>query len=139
MRRTGRPIRGEWATQRGLAEHVDIVHDAEVVLTVGVRQGRGIGLIVGTGSVAMGVNAGGEQIVIGGWGHLFGDQGSGFDLGRRALAAVADAVDGIGVQTILSDEIMRRLQRTDDTLGRDNAAAASRPSARNRSKIEPGG
>jgi len=101
---------GEWAAQRGLAEHVDIVHDAEAVLTVGVRQGRGIGLIVGTGSVAMGVNAGGEQTVIGGWGHLFGDQGSGFDLGRRALAAVADAVDGIGAQTILSDEIMQRLQ-----------------------------
>jgi N-acetylglucosamine kinase-like BadF-type ATPase len=104
---------GEWAGQRGLAEHVDIVHDAEAVLTLGIRQGRGIGLIVGTGSVAMGVNAGGEKTVIGGWGHLFGDQGSGFDLGRRALAAVANAVDGIGAQTILSDEVTRRLQIDD--------------------------
>ena len=104
---------GEWAGQRGLAEHVDIVHDAEPVLTVCVRHGRGIGLIVGTGSVAMGMNSTGEQTVIGGWGHLFGDQGSGFDLGRRALAAVANAADGIGAQTMLSDEIMQRLQVDD--------------------------
>jgi len=104
---------GEWAGQRGLAEHVDIVHDAEPVLTVCVRHGRGIGLIVGTGSVAMGMNSTGEQTVIGGWGHLFGDQGSGFDLGRRALAAVASAADGIGAETMLSDEIIRRLQVDD--------------------------
>jgi N-acetylglucosamine kinase-like BadF-type ATPase len=100
----------EWAARRNLAEHVDIVHDAEAVLTVGVRRGCGIGLIVGTGSVAMGVNATGEQTVIGGWGHLFGDQGSGFDIGRRSLAAVADAVDGIGAETTLSDEITKWLQ-----------------------------
>ena len=103
----------EWAGRRQLAEHVDIVHDAEPVLTVGVRQGCGIGLIVGTGSVAIGVNAGGERTVIGGWGHLFGDQGSGFDLGRRALTAVADAADGIGVETALSNEITKMLQVDD--------------------------
>lgn len=100
----------EWAGRRHLAGQTDIVHDAEAVLTVGIRQGRGIGLIVGTGSVAMGRNAEGEQAVIGGWGHWFGDQGSGFDIGRRSLAAVADAVDGIGAQTILAEKITRRLQ-----------------------------
>jgi N-acetylglucosamine kinase-like BadF-type ATPase len=103
----------EWAGRRRLAEHTDIVHDAEAVLTVGIRHGRGVGLIVGTGSVAMGKNAKGEQAVIGGWGHWFGDQGSGFDLGRRALAAVADAVDGIGAQTTLANEITQRLQVDD--------------------------
>ncbi|NIA26513.1 MAG: hypothetical protein GWP02_00530 [Desulfobulbaceae bacterium] len=103
----------EWASRCDLAEHVDIVHDAEAVLTVGVRQSGGIGLIVGTGSVAMGMSATGEQTVIGGWGHLFGDQGSGFDLGRRALAAVADAADGIGARTMLSNEITQRLQVDD--------------------------
>jgi len=103
----------EWAGRRRLAEHTDIVHDAAAVLTVGIRNGRGVGLIVGTGSVAMGMNAKGEQAVIGGWGHWFGDQGSGFDLGRRALAAVADAVDGIGEQTTLALEITQRLQVDD--------------------------
>ena len=103
----------EWVKRRRLAEHADIVHDAAAVLTVGIRHGRGVGLIVGTGSVAMGVNTTGEQAVIGGWGHWFGDQGSGFDLGRRALSAVADAADGIGAQTILANEITQRLQVED--------------------------
>jgi len=103
----------EWVKRRRLAEHADIVHDAAAVLTVGIRHGRGVGLIVGTGSVAMGMNTAGEQAVIGGWGHWFGDQGSGFDLGRRALSAVADAADGIGAQTILANEITQRLQVED--------------------------
>jgi N-acetylglucosamine kinase-like BadF-type ATPase len=47
--------------------------------------------------------------VTGGWGHWFGDTGSGYDLGRRALAAVADAVDGIGPGTVLVERILRRL------------------------------
>lgn len=103
----------EWARRRRLAEHTDIIHDAAAVLAVGIRNGRGVGLIVGTGSVAMGMNAKGEQAIIGGWGHWFGDQGSGFDLGRRALAAVADAEDGIGEQTTLAFEIAQRLQVDD--------------------------
>jgi N-acetylglucosamine kinase-like BadF-type ATPase len=103
----------EWAGRRRLAGRTDIVHDAEAVLTVGIRHGRGVGLIVGTGSVAMGKNSKGEQAVIGGWGHWFGDHGSGFDLGRRALAAVADAVDGIGEQTTLANKITQRLQVDD--------------------------
>ena len=61
----------------------------------------------------MGKNSKGEQAVIGGWGHWFGDHGSGFDLGRRALAAVADAVDGIGEQTTLANKITQRLQVDD--------------------------
>jgi N-acetylglucosamine kinase-like BadF-type ATPase len=69
-----------------------------------------VGLIVGTGSVAIGMNSDGERTVIGGWGHWFGDRGSGFDLGRRALSAVADAVDGIGGQTTLGREISERVQ-----------------------------
>jgi N-acetylglucosamine kinase-like BadF-type ATPase len=103
----------EWAERRRLAEHADIVQDAAAVLTVGIRHGRGVGLIIGTGSVAMGMNTAGEQAVIGGWGHWFGDQGSGFDLGRRALSAVADAADGIGAQTTLTNEITQRLQVED--------------------------
>ena len=100
----------DWATRRGLAAKVDIVHDAEPILVIAARRGRGVGLIVGTGSVAIGRDADGRQAVIGGWGHWFGDQGSGFDLGRRALAAVADAVDGIGGETSLTEELAARVQ-----------------------------
>jgi len=102
-----------WAERRGLAKHVDVVHDADPVLAVAAPDGRGIALIVGTGSVAIGADGSGERSITGGWGHWFGDTGSGYDLGRRALAAVADAVDGVGPETELVSEILHRL-RTDN-------------------------
>jgi N-acetylglucosamine kinase-like BadF-type ATPase len=102
-----------WAERRGLAKQVDIVHDADPVLAVAAPDGRGIALIVGTGSVAIGADGSGERSITGGWGHWFGDTGSGYDLGRRALSAVADAVDGVGPETELVSEILQRL-RTDN-------------------------
>lgn len=99
-----------WAQHRSLAGTVDIVHDADPVLAAGVADGTGIALIVGTGSAAVGRNRAGERIVAGGWGHWFGDAGSGYDLGRRALAAVADATDGIAPSTLLVERVLQRLQ-----------------------------
>ena len=99
-----------WAGGRNLASRVDIVHDAEPVLVLGAASGPGVALIVGTGSVAIAADGAGGRAVIGGWGHWFGDQGSGFDIGRRALAAVSEAVDGIAAQTVLVTDISNRLQ-----------------------------
>jgi N-acetylglucosamine kinase-like BadF-type ATPase len=98
-----------WAGRRELASKVDIVHDADPVLAVGAPDGNGIALIVGTGSAAIGCTSDGRRLVTGGWGHWFGDTGSGYDLGRRALAAVADAADGIGPETILVERILQRM------------------------------
>ncbi len=98
-----------WARRRSLAKKVDIVHDADPVLAVGAPDGHGIALIVGTGSVAVGLGEDGERSVAGGWGHWFGDTGSGYDLGRQALASVADATDGIGPETTLVERILERL------------------------------
>ncbi|MDH5412195.1 MAG: N-acetylglucosamine kinase, partial [Alphaproteobacteria bacterium] len=98
-----------WAERRALANTVDIVHDADPVLAVGAPGGNGIALIVGTGSAAIGCSSDGRRLVTGGWGHWFGDVGSGYDLGRRALAAVADAVDGVGPKTLLVERILQRL------------------------------
>jgi N-acetylglucosamine kinase-like BadF-type ATPase len=102
-----------WAENRDLASLVEVVHDAEPVLAVGVGDRAGIALIVGTGSVATGINEQGERLVSGGWGHWFGDLGSGFDLGRSSLAAVAKAVDGIGVQTALVGRVLAALNISD--------------------------
>ncbi len=98
-----------WAARRALAKTVDIVHDADPVLAVGAPDGDGIALIVGTGSAAIGRGSDGQRLVTGGWGHWFGDTGSGYDLGRRALAAVADAVDGVGPETLLVERVLRHL------------------------------
>lgn len=102
-----------WAQQRNLSSHVEIIHDAQPVLASGADNGRGIALIVGTGSVAVGVNAKGETATMGGWGHWFGDKGSGFDLACKALSAVAEAADGVGPQTVMSELVLERLGISD--------------------------
>lgn len=81
--------------------HVRIIPDTEPVLAVGTPDGWGIALLIGTGSVASGLDATGRSLVRGGWGHWFGDRGSGYDLGRQALAAAAEMDDGYGPETTL--------------------------------------
>jgi len=102
-----------WASARSLAAHFDIVHDALPVLADGTRHGWGIALIVGTGSVAFGVDSSGNSVIKGGWGHWFGDKGSGFYLGDQALAAVAEASDDIGPETMLSEMVLEKLGTED--------------------------
>jgi len=108
-----------WAEGFSLAQRVDVIPDTEPVLALGMRESIGIALIVGTGSVATGVGPSGSRVMIGGWGHWFGDHGSGYDLGRRALAAMANAVDEIGEKTVLVDAIVQHLGTDDprDALG----------------------
>lgn len=98
-----------WAQSRKLSTHLDVVHDALPVLANGTPNGWGIALIVGTGSVAVGVDSLGNSVTKGGWGHWFGDKGSGFYLGYKALAAVAEASDEIGPETLLSPLVLERL------------------------------
>jgi N-acetylglucosamine kinase-like BadF-type ATPase len=102
-----------WAVSRNLSKKVDIIHDAEPVLASGVDHGRGVALIVGTGAVAVGINSKGETATLGGWGHWFGDKGSGFDLGCKALSAVAEAADGVGPSTIMHDMVLTKLKIDD--------------------------
>jgi glucosamine kinase len=68
---------------------VAIVHDARLVLAA-AGMDTGVALISGTGSVAWGVRADGTDARAGGWGHLLGDEGSGY---RVAVEAVRHALD----------------------------------------------
>ncbi len=67
-----------------LASSVQITNDADLALSAlpGVA---GIVLIVGTGSIALGRNEEGSVTRVGGWGHILGDEGSGYDIGRQGL------------------------------------------------------
>jgi N-acetylglucosamine kinase-like BadF-type ATPase len=102
-----------WAADRKLSAHLEVVHDALPVLAQGTPDNWGIALIVGTGSVAVGVDSNGTTVTKGGWGHWFGDKGSGFYLGDMALAAVAEASDEMGPDTLLSRLIMEKLGTSD--------------------------
>ena len=83
-----------------------IVNDALIALEAGIGAAPGIVVVAGTGSIAYGRDAGGRAARAGGWGHVLGDEGSGYWLGRHALQAVARAADGRGPATRLGDRIL---------------------------------
>jgi N-acetylglucosamine kinase-like BadF-type ATPase len=74
----------------GAAIHV--VHDTRLILAAGHRS-TGIGVVAGTGTSVWGVNAAGEEARAGGWGHLLGDEGSGYWLGREAVRHALSRLD----------------------------------------------
>lgn len=75
------------------ARRLRIVHDAEIALAGALAGSPGIVVIAGTGSVALGVDEHGRRVRVGGWGFLFGDEGSAFWFARRALSAAMRAQD----------------------------------------------
>jgi N-acetylglucosamine kinase-like BadF-type ATPase len=89
-----------------LAHKLYFSNDAELIL--GALLGRvGLGLICGTGSIAVGCDSTGKKARAGGWGHYFGDEGSGLWLGREALRASSKMADGRGPKTLLLDYILK--------------------------------
>lgn len=97
----------EWAGSRWAGMHAVFVSDARLVLAAGTPDGWGIGIICGTGSIAYGRSPGGRTTRAGGWGHLLGDEGSGYDIGLSALRAVVRAEDGRGPKTSLKELILK--------------------------------
>jgi N-acetylglucosamine kinase-like BadF-type ATPase len=83
-----------------------VVNDALIALVAGARDAPGIVVISGTGSIVYGRNAAGQAARAGGWGHMVGDEGSGYWIGREAVAAVMRGADGRGPATRLADEIL---------------------------------
>lgn len=76
--------------------------DHEIALAGGLDDGPGCALIAGTGSICVGSDGAGNTVRAGGWGHLIGDEGSGYALGRDALRAVTRFWDGWGGATALT-------------------------------------
>jgi glucosamine kinase len=103
---------------RSLANSVRLTNDADLLLSA-LYNTVGVALIAGTGSIALGRDASGKTTRAGGWGHLIGDEGSGYDLGRQGLQAAVRAADGRGAPTILLDLILKHwdIQSTDDIFG----------------------
>src|SRR5262249_47105493 len=76
--------------------HVVVTNDAVIALTGATATGEGIITIAGTGSIAFGRNREGRTARAGGWGYIFGDEGSGFDIVRRAVRASLRMEEGWG-------------------------------------------
>lgn len=92
-----------------------LTSDAALALRAGLGDSPGAVIISGTGSIAYGRDARGGVLRSGGWGTLFDDAGSGYDLGRKAISAALRDYDGRGPRTQLLSKIMRALKLPDIT------------------------
>src|SRR5262252_5664367 len=97
----------------GYKSRVLVVNDALIALVAGARDDPGVVINAGTGSIAYGRNGAGEAARAGGWGHMIGDEGSGYWIGREALSAVMRAADGRGPQTNLTPALLHELEIAD--------------------------
>ncbi len=88
------------------AGHLLVTYDAPIALAGATGGEPGIITNAGTGSIAYGRNAEGKTARAGGWGYIFGDEGSGFDIVRKALRAILQQAEGWGPRTLLHDLLL---------------------------------
>lgn len=93
---------------------VKVESDTVNALFSGTYGNSGIVQIAGTGSVTYGVNENAETGRVGGWGYLFGDEGSGYDIGRQGIAAALKAKDGRGGKTIMTEMFFNHFSIDDE-------------------------
>ncbi|WP_062514331.1 N-acetylglucosamine kinase [Halobacillus sp. KGW1] len=70
----------------------------------------GILVISGTGSSAIGIAPDHRLHRCGGWGHILGDEGSGYYISLKALSEVTKAADGRRGETILTELLLEKWQ-----------------------------
>jgi glucosamine kinase len=84
------------------ADHWIVVGDVVGAWATATGAQPGVGAISGTGSNVFGVGPDGRTWRAGGWGHLLGDEGSGYWLGTQSIVAALHDRDGSGPPTALS-------------------------------------
>ncbi len=81
--------------------------DLDSLIYCGLKNNDGIIIIMGTGvSCYSIINRRKRRIA--GWGYLFDDGGSGYDLGRDVIKAFFKTCDGLGEETVLSEMVLKK-------------------------------
>jgi len=86
-----------------------ICNDTRIGLESGSENKNKIILIAGTGSNCFGINEDGKEVKASGWDFILADEGSGYEVGLKALKAVMRAYDERGEKTLLSKTILEEL------------------------------
>lgn len=97
-----------WSAGWDLAEILLPVSDGALVLAAGTPDGSGVAVIAGTGSIAVGSDHAGRTARSGGWGPLFGDEGSAYIVVLAALRRCARRADGREGRLGASDPLTAR-------------------------------
>lgn len=90
-----------------LADRLEATTDAHAALLGALAGEPGVVVISGTGSIALARTADGKTARAGGWGYVFGDEGSAFDIVRQALRAALRYEEGYGPETALGYRLER--------------------------------
>jgi N-acetylglucosamine kinase-like BadF-type ATPase len=96
--------------QASIARRSYVVHDSVAALYAATKGKPGIIVISGTGSVAAGVNRAGEYARAGGWGYIVDDEGSAYDMVRKALTKAFRMLDGRDPPTRLVSLFKRKFR-----------------------------
>lgn len=98
---------------RPLNDGLKISNDLDLLVTPSASKhdsSSAIVLVVGTGSVAMSYKKDGNQFVrtgrSGGWGHLLGDDGSGYALGREGARLALETADELNLNQVNGSKSM---------------------------------
>lgn len=84
------------------------VNDSVAAWSGALAGEAGVIVISGSGAAALAVGSNGVSVHADGWGHWLGDEGSGFDIGRRGLRAAVRCADQRGPATQLLDRLIAR-------------------------------
>ncbi len=84
-----------------------VTTDLAIAFEAAFGSGEGIILLGGTGSAALGRDANGRTVRAGGRGPWISDEGSAFEIGRQAFAALVRAEEHRGPATALSERIFK--------------------------------
>ena len=87
---------------------VQALHDSELAHAAILKGEDGIITISGTGSVSYGLCKG-KQARTGGWGHILGDEGSGYNIALEAFKRMTIEEDSGSVRSELTQTIMSKL------------------------------
>lgn len=103
---------------------VHLCTDLDLALAA-AGEGPVLVLLAGTGSFAVGRNAAGEIARAGGYGSQIGDEGSAYDIGRRAVVVAMHKNDRTGYDSALGQRLLRQLACTNWFEVKARAQAAS--------------
>lgn len=112
---------------QGQLQSPTIVVNDSLLLGPAAGYDRCISLVAGTGSIALGRDAGGATLYTGGWGWLVGDEGSAWGIVREAIRLLTKARDSGAIDQVLLAELLG--ESTCETLRDLVATTERRPAA----------
>ena len=96
------------------ADRIYLDNDAMLTLKGSVGLDNGVIIAAGTGSIACGIAKDNQQVRVGGWGNLVGDEGSGYSIGKAAITYILKAYDGRERPSGISTAVLSKMSFADE-------------------------